>query len=134
MEPRSVKAMLREVAKSSGWTSRKENRGSVQIFQHHLHPKGEDGGDKIWLNKQEPDGRIERPVHAMTPMGPRTSLKAVDFIAPGTRITFRLLVLPGKIGQKELAHLLALAQETGWGADRSQQFGKFKVVALTKEA
>lgn len=78
-----------------------------------------------------PDGSEERPIHVQTPMGPRTALKRTDYVRAGTQITFTVKTLNDGVADKELlAVLLEHSSDNGLGADRSQGFGKFKVVGV----
>ncbi len=81
--------------------------------------------------KLESDGSEERPIHVQTPQGPRTALKRTDHVKAGTRISFTVKTLNDNVVDKELVEvLLAHSSENGLGADRSQGFGKFRVVEV----
>lgn len=141
VETRCVKAMLRECFTVLRVFSQK--RGSKDIYQHALEVKpvtvNEDGtftvtpGTRLPLGREKPDGTDEKPIHVMTPQGPRTALKRVDYVT-GAVISFRLWVLETEPAEKrritedDVVRVLTLAQEDGLGADRSQQQGKFDVV------
>lgn len=131
IETRLVKAMFKECASVLLLTVKK--RGSKQILQHGFEIKDEEGREgRIYLRKHEPDGRKEGPIHVMTAQGPRTALKRVDYVVRPT-LKFQVWVLktaPAEtrhLGEKDLREILALAQENGLGADRSQEEGKFTV-------
>ena len=94
---------------------------------------------QIPLGVTEPSGQIERPVRAMTAMGPRTSLKRVDYVSqPLIRFSLKVLDMEAIVGDRKsgkrmdpgeyLPLLLEYASENGLGADRSMGFGKFDVV------
>lgn len=131
IEARQLKAMIKQCASVLGIT--KAKRGSKQILHEGADVKALDGGDRIWLGKQQADGYEEGPVHVMTPQGPRTALKRVDYVA-NVEIEFLVWVLgtapqaDHHIGEPELIEVLTFAQENGLGADRSQGQGKFDVV------
>lgn len=130
-----VKAMLRECG--SVLLFFKKKRGSKQIVQHGFEVKAPDGGDKLFLGRDKPDGHTEGPIHVMTPQGPRTALKRVDYVE-GVTIKFEVWILKTSpqesrhLGEKDLLEMLKLAQENGLGADRSQGSGKLDVVEFAK--
>jgi len=84
--------------------------------------------DKIFLNKDKPDGTLERFVHVVTPLGQRSAVKLCDYVQ-NAEITFRLKVLDdGVITREHLEFLFAWLQEAGLGAERGQSEGKFDVI------
>lgn len=135
LEARCVKAAIKQCASVLGIT--KQKRGSKQILHEGAEVKAMDGGNRLWLGKQEADGIDERPIHVMTPQGPRTALKRGDYVE-GVVLEFEIWVLTTAaqetrhIGEEQLRDILTLAQENGIGADRSQGKGKFDVVEFTK--
>jgi hypothetical protein len=135
-----IKAMFKEVSSLLRITT--EKRGSKQIIQHGTFlVKATDGGDRVHFGKTEPDGSDEGPVHVMTPQGPRTAIKRVDYVQ-GVSLAFDLWVYathPSEtrhVGETEIVQMLTLAQENGLGADRSQGKGTFDVAdfACTQRA
>ena len=137
IETRQVKAMLREC-----FTVQRlfvKRRGSKQIYQHGLEIKGAEHPRRIYLDRGEPDGCDESPIHVMTPQGPRSALKRVDYVK-GALLSFELWrykTIPQEtrhIGEEALVAALTLAQENGLGADRSQGQGKFDVVGFEAQA
>lgn len=137
VETRQVKAMLRECATVLGITKKK--RGSRQVIQHGFEVKGAGLGSRIYLNPKN-EGTSEGAIHVMTPQGPRSALKRNDFVGEGTTLEFEVWVLKTApqetrhIGESELLEMLALAQENGLGANRSQGCGKFDVTKFEKIA
>lgn len=135
LESRCLKAAIKQCASVLGLSRTK--RGSKQILHEGAEVKATDGGDKLWLGKQEPDGIDERPIHVMTPQGPRTALKRGDYVE-NVKLEFEVWVLwtqhaeTRHIGEEDLRMILALAQENGIGADRSQGKGKFDVTKFEK--
>jgi len=128
IECRGIKAMFKECATVLRLTEKK--RGCKQVFQHGFEVKGLDGSDVIPIN-----GKVdsyESVCHAMTPQGPRSSLKKVDYVE-NEKVEFQVLVLKTAsqetrhIGEADIKKILAFAQENGLGADRSQGKGKFVV-------
>jgi len=73
----------------------------------------------------------------VTPQGPRTAIKRVDYVQH-VSFSFEVWVLTTAaqekrhVGEEELKRMLALGQENGLGADRSQGQGKFEVTAFEK--
>lgn len=129
-----IKAMFKEVSSLMRITV--EKRGSKQILQHGTFVvKATSGGDRVHFDKKEPDGSDEGPVHVMTPQGPRTAIKRVDYVK-NVNITFDVWVYgthateTRHIGEADVVEILRLAQENGLGADRSQGKGTFDVVAF----
>lgn len=85
---------------------------------------------KIYLGKSEPDGYEVRPVHAMLPRGPISSLKAIDYLNDVT-LEFRLKVLDdGIITEDILKTIFEYGGIHGMGQERSQDWGKYVVVKL----
>lgn len=132
---RQIKAMFKECASMRRIFM--EKIGSKQILQHGFEIKGPDADDRIYLNKKEPDGCAEGPIHVQTAQGPRTAIKRVDYVE-GVTVSFAVWVLitdpkeKRHVGEKEVRAMLVLAQENGLGADRSQGHGKFDVVEFSK--
>jgi CRISPR/Cas system CSM-associated protein Csm4 (group 5 of RAMP superfamily) len=135
IEARCVKAMFKECASVLRITTQK--LGSKQILQHGFEVKSLDGGARIYLGKQKPDGFDESPIHVVTPQGPRTAIKRVDYVE-NVDLEFEVWVLTTAaqekrhVGEDDLKRMLALGQENGLGADRSQGQGKFEVVEFEK--
>lgn len=135
IETRQLKAMLRETAVVLGITKKK--RGSRQIVQHGFEVRGFEGKSKVYI---EADASTiqneERPIHVMTPQGPRTAIKRTDFFVEGAKLRFEIWVLATSasetrhLGQADIENMLRLAQNNGIGANRSQQSGKFEVTAF----
>ena len=138
IEGRQVKAMLKEAAniikkvvpvpKHKGAPDGKGiTNFKSKLADHVFVPQG-----PIYLNRSEPDVSEERPVHAMTAQGPRTSLKRVDIVEDVT-IEFPLRRLDnGNVPEISLMAVLEYAQHIGLGADRSQGKGSFSNVQVRK--
>lgn len=131
IEARQVKAMLRESAVLLGIIKKK--RGSRQIIQHGFEVRGHEGGSKIYLEACSEIETEERPIHVMTPQGPRSAIKRTDFVTTAT-LSWELWVLTTDhretrhVGVAELEKMLTHSQENGLGANRSQGSGKFDVI------
>lgn len=84
-----------------------------------------------------PDELEERPVHAMTAQGPRSSLKRSDVLRD-VEVTFtvRRLANVKEVPEETLMACLVYCQFLGLGADRSQGKGTMKDIQVerTKEA
>jgi hypothetical protein len=130
-----LKAMFRQSASMLGIY--KTKRGSKQICAEGAETKGLDDEMKIYLGKAEPDGIDEGIVHAMTPKGPISGIKRVDYVLKPV-LSFEIWVLQTHgaesrhIGEEDVVKILTFAQENGLGADRSQGSGKFDVVEFQK--
>lgn len=132
-----VKAMFRQSASMLGVYVKK--RGSKQVCAEGAEIKGVEHESRIYLGKTEPDGTDESVVHAMTPKGKISGIKRSDYVE-GVTLRFQVWVLKTApqesrhIGEEDIVRILTFAQENGVGADRSQGFGKFNVVAFEKVA
>jgi hypothetical protein len=85
----------------------------------------------------KPDGKLERPLRAMTMQGPRVSLACSEIVNPGRRIEYTIDFLPfiktgkGKEGKlvdldKLVRLLVQLGERKGRGQWRTGGNGKFK--------
>lgn len=89
---------------------------------------------KIYLDKTEPDGSETRIIHAMTPKGPRSSLKTIDYVNDAV-LKFRLKVLDdGVVGENLLKAIFDYGSIHGMGQERSQDWGKYELVKLVEVA
>ena len=89
--------------------------------------------DKIPIMKdgnpiQQPDGTNERPLRAVTPLGPRVTLVSSDEIGPGATAEFEIGVLP--LAQKEvtgdmLSYWFQYGQLQGISQWRNGGYGRF---------
>lgn len=80
--------------------------------------------DKVWLDRQEPDGVELFIGHANGPKGPTSNLTYVEFCENAV-IDFEVLVAEDLVPHDAWPSLWVLAQENGLGALRSQGFGRF---------
>ncbi len=80
------------------------------------------------------DGNEERAIHVLTPQGPRSALKRVDFVAGPATLKFNVRYLDeNNKGVVSLDLIKAILEFGGWnglGADRSQGNGLFTVVEI----
>ncbi len=85
---------------------------------------------KIYLDKSEPDGNETRIVHAMTMKGPRSSLKTIDYVdKPVLKFTLKLMD-DDVVDRDILEAIFEYGGEHGMGQERSQDWGKYKLVRL----
>lgn len=89
-------------------------------------------GDKLHIMRdgkplKAEDGREEKPIHVMTPQGPRDSIKRFDFVEGPCEFTCRLRYLAdGLVTEDLLEFLLQFGGQNGIGSDRSQGNGVFE--------
>jgi hypothetical protein len=130
IEDRQVKALLKESATMLGYTLR--NNPGRQFFQHGLFVDP----PRMHLGKHEPDG-VERLFGTvMTPQGPRSIVRNMDYVErPVIEFQIKGLMSDKKkegsacpLTDDQLAIMLSHAQANGLGACRSQGFGKFTVL------
>jgi len=83
---------------------------------------------RLYLNKRQPDGVIERPIRVMTAQGPRVSLLRSDYVSAGTEITFAISLLKHKeLTMKMIEDLLQYGALMGLGQFRNGGYGRFRV-------
>jgi hypothetical protein len=81
--------------------------------------------ERIRLGKDKPDGTIQRFVQAITPKGPRSSIKHIDYVV-APRLSFHLKVLDdGVITEDHLRLIFEYGAVHGIGQERSQGFGRY---------
>jgi hypothetical protein len=84
---------------------------------------------RLYLGKQEPDGVIERPLRAMTMMGPRVTLARSDYVSAGTSVSFEIVLVPHKEVKWEVIDtLFEYGKLSGLGQFRNGGYGRFIVV------
>tara|TARA_R110000824_G_C15190516_1_gene674685 strand:- start:438 stop:1115 length:678 start_codon:yes stop_codon:yes gene_type:complete len=133
IEGRQVKAMLKESA------SVLRVRFDIAAFKSKVAERLYVTDQKIYLGVSEPTGSDERPIHVVTPMGPRSALKKSDYVEDAElSFTVKALDEPLKTTKEKnrvlpsayVPALLEYASENGLGADRSQENGKFTVDSI----
>lgn len=133
IEGRQVKALLKEAGSRMGFG--KAIKGTRPSLKQDLHEAVHVDEDVLLLTRDgdsitEPDGIDTRPIHVMGPQGPRTAIKAVDYVTQAElRFTVRVLKSSG-VTVDILKQILAFGQDLGLGADRSQGAGKFEVIGF----
>ncbi|MCK4328784.1 hypothetical protein KAX02_02970 [candidate division WOR-3 bacterium] len=84
---------------------------------------------RIYLNQDKPDGVIERPLRAMTALGPRVTIARSDYIKAGKEIDFKIMLVQHKeITMKKIMELFKYGELMGLGQFRNGGYGRFKVL------
>ena len=84
---------------------------------------------RIYLEQEEPDGILERPLRATTPQGPRVAITRSFYVKAGKELQFAIRLLPHKeINFDLLDTLLQYGQLAGLGQWRSGGYGQFEIV------
>lgn len=130
LETRQVKAMIRESAQRLGLLMGGKGRPGRQHVQHDIEVVGDISRFYIGLGVDEPQAG-ERPIHPMTPLGPRSDIKCFEYVdQPEIEFTVRVLngVVKDALNESHLEEILdAAGCFMGLGADRSQGFGRFEI-------
>ncbi len=80
---------------------------------------------RIFL-KDKVDGVFERPLRAMTALGPRVALAKSDYVAAGTQFEVEIALLPHKeLTWPLIEELLDYGQLKGLGQFRNGSYGRF---------
>lgn len=83
---------------------------------------------RIYLDKENPDGYEVKPVQAMTRRGPISTLKCIDYLLMPL-MKFRLKVLDDDVITKSILDaIFEYGGEHGMGQERGEDWGKYKVV------
>jgi len=133
-----IKAGVKQGAKNLEYYLKK--LGSKDHFQHCVFIRGT-GPDpkKIYLDRTEPDGFDEGPIHVTTAQGKQNALARTDYVE-GVTIEFELWKMPTipqqkkHIGEKELQDIFIFCQENGFGAKKPMDGGQNDVVHWEKLA
>jgi hypothetical protein len=146
IDGRCVKAMLKEAANiikdiaPNGGKQKGKNAGKskgVTAFKSKVADRVFVVDERVYFTRegnkiQAPDELEERPVHAMTPQGPRSSLKRTDILRDvEVEFTVRRLAT-NDVPEEALWAALVYAQSIGLGADRSQNRGTMKDIECEK--
>lgn len=136
-----------------------ERSGSKQTFQHGFNVKGTEGdglririltngeyakaekrgetplwkpfSDGKYVPVKQAHGHVDRIKHISDASGKRSAIGRHDFFEKA-RLKFEIWWLAnGNYGVEDLKKLLALAQDDGLGASRSQGLGQFDVIEFT---
>lgn len=88
---------------------------------------------RIYFNKIEPDGVIERPLRAMTQQGPRVTLARSDMVKAGTEMEFIITLFPhAQITWDTIDTLLRYGEFMGLGQFRNGGYGRFEILSVVK--
>lgn len=130
LEERNVKAMLKEsanIVKDLADLKKRNTKGDdkAMALRSKLAERVFVSPKWIPLGVSEPSESVERPIHVMTRLGPRSALKRTDVIRD-VKVNCQLTVLDdGVITEKILRAILDHASRNGLGTDRSQGNGTF---------
>lgn len=81
----------------------------------------------IFLDRMEPDGVELQIVHVTGPQGPKSSLTYVEYVERAS-ITLYIKAWRDRVSHEDWVEIWNHAEESGLGAARSQEYGKFDVV------
>ena len=85
---------------------------------------------KLYFNRTEPDGVLERPIRIMLPTGPRVSVTKSDYMNPGLQLEFSLTLINNKeVTWDIIEGLFAYGEFAGLGQWRSGGHGRFVLVS-----
>jgi hypothetical protein len=132
----NIKAMLKENWSVLGYGQ--DMRGSKGALAEGVFVYG---GNEVKENMEEldwiyladqVDGLEESIVQAMTPQGPRSSLKRNEFVTKKIMIFYVFIAnsVIHKLDQEAFAKVLYHSSTHGLGADRSQGNGKFEILSV----
>jgi hypothetical protein len=141
IEGRQVKAMLKEAGNickeivPAGRVKEGAPKEGVTALRSKVADKMFVVEDYIPLNRTEPDETLEKPIHVMTPQGPRDSIKKIEILRD-VPVTFTIKRRRGPdrtgVPEKAMLAILDYAQTSGLGADRSQGRGQFEVINVER--
>ena len=124
VESRQVKAMLKESTNvlfgGERWGPTRKGPRSFLAERVFVDPP------RLWLGAEEPAGVELMIGHLMGPTGPRSTLGYHEYVEQPV-LEFSVLVVRNSITPEQWADIWVHAQENGFGALRSQGFGRFYV-------
>lgn len=125
VEARQVKAMLKEstnvIFGGERWGATRKGPKAFVAERAFVEP------ERLWLNTSEPSGVELMIGHLTGATGPRSTLGYHEIVLRPA-IDFEILVLRDCIAPEQWADIWVHAQENGFGAMRSQGFGRFHLV------
>lgn len=139
IEGRQVKAMIREVGNVikdniyTGVIAKGAPVTQIPQLRARAAEKLFCAENIILLGRTEPDEILERPIHVITPEGPRDAIKVYEICFDvDLEFVLKRFVDKGKgvITEEAMLSILDYAQDIGLGADRSQGRGKFEVISV----
>jgi hypothetical protein len=136
LEGRQLKALLKECAnimRNSVPSGKKDGELGVAALKSKMADQVFVEEEKVFLDRQRIDRTIQRAIHIPDgPRGPRNAIKVSD-ILDNVDVAFTVRRLrKGTVSEEALFLCLHFGEQNGLGADRSQGFGKFKVVSVDK--
>jgi len=136
IEGRQLKAMLKEAAnimRSTVPSKKKDGERGIANLKSKMADHVFVDEYRVFLNRQKVDKTIQRPIHIEDgPRGPRSAIKVSD-IVENVELEFTIRRLRhGEVPEAALYLCLHYCENLGLGADRSQGFGKFKVLDVQK--
>lgn len=87
--------------------------------------------DRIYLNREEPDGMHLQVGHVTGPRGPRSTLTYYDYVQQ-PEVTFTVSSLRDEVEPQQWKEIFLAMQRNGIGALRSMGYGQFKVTGFEK--
>jgi hypothetical protein len=124
VESRQIKAMLKESTNvlfgGERWGPTRKGPRSYVAERVFVDP------GRIWLGVDEPAGVELMIGHLMGPTGPRSTLGYHEYVDKPV-LEFCVLAVRGSVAAEQWADIWVHAQENGFGALRSQGFGRFYV-------
>lgn len=126
LESRTLKSALRECLSILNVFTTKHGTKSGHNFGFYVEPS------RLYLKRdgvvvKKPDGYDDRPVIIQDAGGKRTAIKRVDFVE-GACIDATIKIIPGRLEERHIVAALALLQDLGHGAMRSQGFGQLDMM------
>jgi len=122
VEARQIKAMLKESTNvlfgGERWGSTRKGPRSFVAERVFVEP------DKLWLGVDEPGGVELMIGHLWGPGGPRSTLGYHEYVERSA-LEFTVMVVRDALTPDLWADIWVHAQENGFGALRSQGFGRF---------
>lgn len=141
MEPRQVRACVREAVLGLGITKRLPYGSKDDVAEYmNVKPSGWRQGldeERIYFERagdfvKDCDGIDEQPIQAMTPQGPRSAISVHEYLRD-VEVEFEVWFLAtreSRPNQEEFLQALMVMQELGLGATRSQYKGHFDVLEV----
>lgn len=135
VESYTIKAHLKDSCKVLGEDLLKANvtalRSKVanRVYVHPEHIPILKNGQPV----SDGDGFFQHPVHVVTMQGPRSSLKANEYVE-GAELQFTLRVLRDRVVTDDLLRwLFEYGAEHGYGAERGLNYGKYAFTLRPRE-
>jgi len=130
VEARQVKALLKECTNilfgGERWGPTRKGPKSFLAERVFVEP------DRLYLGVQQPSGLELLVGHVNGPTGPQSTLGYHEYVLEPD-LEFSVLVLRDVITADQWADVWALAEQIGFGAVRSQGYGRFRVVSWRPE-